>query len=245
MKIFGTIIEMGESLEKRDDTLCLLGLGSIYDQARLDEYSDIDFFLIVKDGYKKSFLDDLSWMNRRIIYSFKNTIDGYKVLFDNDVFAEFAVFELSELNRISFDEGNIIFAKPEFNLDLIKSKKKHNKSLDVEFNINEAMTNLYIGLLRDKRGEKASAFTFIQVYAVNLIMPLFELLYQENKVSIDSYSYERRIEFRFNEAFDILKTFKQGYLRNTESAKAILDFLNTNFNINQILYKRISSLVQP
>ena len=244
MKSYETLIEMGRHLEKSEETLCLLGLGSMADTKRLDQYSDIDFFLIVKDGYKKKYLCDLSWMNQTIIYSFMNTKDGYKVLFDNDVFAEFAVFESFELEQIPFDKGKVIFAKEGFDLNLIQPKEKHIQPLDVSYNINEALTNLYIGLSREKRGEKASAFSYIQVYAVSLVMPLFAKLYDEKNIAIDPFSYERRIEFRHNEAVALLAEFKQGYLKNKESAQAILEFLNTHFDINQPFYKKIMHLIE-
>ena len=242
MKSYDTIIELGAHLEKKEDTLCLLGLGSIEDTERLDQYSDIDFFLIVEKGAKEKYMADLSWTHRPILFSFKNTRDGYKLLFDNDVFAEFAIFEPDELAHIPFDKGNVIFAKPSFDLSLIEPQKKRIKALDVYFNVNEAMTNLYIGLLRDKRGEKASAFTFIQVFACNLVMPLFNEEFKGNKVSTDAYVYERRIEFRHKEAEKILATFKQGYEKNKDSARAILTFLKSNFDVNLAFYHKILAL---
>jgi len=242
MKSYETLIDMGHHLEKQEETLCLLGLGSMADTERLDEYSDVDFFLIVKDGYKKQYLEDLSWMNKGITYAFRNTVDGYKVLLDNEVFAEFAVFETAELSQIPFDKGKIIFAKPEFDLIHIEPKIKQTQTLDIAFNVNEALTNIYIGLKRDKRGETASAFTFIQVYAASLVLPLFKSLYSEKKITIDPFSYERRIEFRYEESKELLALFKQGYLKNKESAKEMLEFLDTHFAINQSFYEILLKL---
>lgn len=243
MKSYDTLKKLGEHLQTIEGTLCLLGLGSMADINRLDEYSDIDFFLIVKKGYKKHFIDDLSWININILYAFKNTNDGYKVYLGNDVFAEFAIFEPDELSNIAFDKGKVIFAKPEFDLRLIEPKVTHKENTDISYHINEALTNLYIGLLREKRGEKASAFSFIQVYAASHVMVLFKEIFNEKKISIDPFSSERRIEFRYPEAQLLLSTFKQGYAHNTPSALAIIEFLHHNFSINEHLYTKIISLI--
>ncbi|KPB04498.1 hypothetical protein [Bacillus sp. CHD6a] len=47
--------EIGLSLERTQGALLLLGLGSVGNELdRLDEFSDLDFFVIVKPGYKRS-----------------------------------------------------------------------------------------------------------------------------------------------------------------------------------------------
>ena len=45
--------EIGRSLKKTGKALALLGLGSVgVELDRIDDYSDLDFFVIVKDGEK-------------------------------------------------------------------------------------------------------------------------------------------------------------------------------------------------
>lgn len=44
---------IGGSLERRGEALLLLGVGSVgVETERIDDYSDLDFFVIVKPGYK-------------------------------------------------------------------------------------------------------------------------------------------------------------------------------------------------
>ncbi len=107
---------IGESLARRESALALLGLGSVgLERERLDRYSDLDFFAIVRPGYKGQYLDDLSWLAdvAPIAYSFRNTRDGYKLLYADGIFCEFAVFEESELTQIPFAPIRLI-GKPEF-----------------------------------------------------------------------------------------------------------------------------------
>ena len=54
--------EISRHLKNYNDILCLLGLGSMKEVERADKYSDMDFFLIVEDGKKDVFINDLSWL---------------------------------------------------------------------------------------------------------------------------------------------------------------------------------------
>src|SRR6266511_3519687 len=92
--------EIGQSLERSGHALALIGLGSVgLELDRLDSYSDLDFFAIVEKGYKHPYLDSLRWLSdvHPIAYSFLNTVAVYKVLFEDGIFCEFAVFEHAEL----------------------------------------------------------------------------------------------------------------------------------------------------
>ncbi|KGJ98097.1 hypothetical protein [Thalassotalea sp. ND16A] len=48
----------------------------------MDEYSDLNFFAIVAKGHKQEFIDNLDWLTHihDIAWCFKNTNDGYKLL---------------------------------------------------------------------------------------------------------------------------------------------------------------------
>jgi lincosamide nucleotidyltransferase B/F len=55
--------EIDRSVAGAGNGLALIGLGSVGTELdRLDAYSDLDFFVIVKPGYKQVYLDDLSWL---------------------------------------------------------------------------------------------------------------------------------------------------------------------------------------
>src|SRR5690349_6406680 len=106
--------EIGYSLEQSDHALALIGLGSVgLELDRLDSYSDLDFFVIVEKNYKHAYLDSLRWLSdiHPIAYSFLNTEDGYKVLFEDGIFCEFGVFEQDELNHIPFARGRMVWKR--------------------------------------------------------------------------------------------------------------------------------------
>ncbi len=151
--------DIGQSLAQSGHALALIGLGSVgLELERLDEYSDLDFFAIVEDGYKQRYIDNLEWLSGvcPIAYCFRNTRDGYKLLFEDGIFCEFAVFELPELEPIPFAPGRVVWKQPHVDDGLAIPAQAPNvpTKRDREWLIGEALTNIYIGLGRNQRGEK-------------------------------------------------------------------------------------------
>ncbi len=239
--------EIGRSLEQSGHALALLGLGSVgLELDRLDAYSDLDFFAIVEDSYKQHYIDSLRWLSEvhPVAYQFRNTVDGYKLLFADGIFCEFAVFELKELQHIPFAPGRIVWKRPDVPDTLGEPTLKPNSpsKRDKDFLLGEAITNLYVGLQRDKRGEKLSAMRFIQSYTVDRLLELVEYIQEPNNVHRDPYVNERRFEQRHPGFAPLLSTWAQGYERNGESALAILEFLEKHFDVNEAMAKEIREL---
>jgi hypothetical protein len=237
---------IGESLKASGNALALLGLGSVgTETARLDAYSDLDFFAIVREGFKTHYIDNLDWLSKvqPITYAFRNTDDGYKVLFEDDIFCEFAVFELQELAHIPFSAGRIIWKADDFDESLcVPQPSTPPTPKPTEFHLGEALTNLYVGMGRYHRGEKLSAARFIQNYAVDHILQLTEQIEMAQFVFIDQYNPERRFEKRFPNIAAHLPSFVQGYDRSPQSALAILEFLEVHFVVNPAIAAHIRDL---
>jgi len=239
--------EIGRSLEQSSHALALIGLGSVgLELDRLDSYSDLDFFVIVEAGYKQAYLDALHWLSdiQPIAYSFRNTEDGYKVLFEDGIFCEFAVFEPAELEHIPFAPGRMVWKRADAPDTLSQPasapnpRPKHSQ----DWLLGEALTNLYVGLNREKRGEKLSALRFIQGYAVDRLLELIEYIESGNKAQRDPFVNERRFEQRFPRLAPEMDIWMQGYERNCDSALAILAFLEKHFEINGAIAKSIRNL---
>jgi hypothetical protein len=239
--------EIGQSLERSKHALALIGLGSVgLELDRLDSYSDLDFFVIAEEGYKHAYLDSVHWLSdvHPIAYSFLNTEDGYKVLFEDGIFCEFAVFEPDELERIPFAPGRIVWKRAEVPdtfgqpTTFPSSKQKRDK----DWLLGEALTNIYVGLNREKRGEKLSATRFIQGYAVDRLVELVEYIKTANEVPRDPFVNERRIEQRYPNLTPEFSMWMQGYEKNSESALAVVRFLEEHFEINKTISKAIREL---
>ena len=238
--------EIGQSLARSGEALALLGLGSAGQELdRLDAYSDLDFFAIVKPGRKAAFLADLGWLSdiQPIAYRFRNTQDGYKVLFEDGIFCEFAIFEEAELATAVFAPGRVIWKAEGFDETLLTPRPAAPPAArDIEWAVGEAVTCLYVGLCRYRRGEKLSAARFVQQYAVDRIVELSHVLEAEQAANPDPFARERRYEARFPGLARELPQFVQGYERTPESARAILQFLAARFDVNPAMQRAILAL---
>jgi len=236
---------VGQSLRSTGNALALLGLGSVGQGLdRLDNYSDLDFFAIVKDGYKTAYIENLDWLRSicPIAYHFRNTADGYKLLFEDGIFCEFAVFEPHELANTPFTGGRIIWKEAGFDDGVLTPPPRTASKQPVEWLLGEALTNLYVGLGRYHRGEKLSAARFIQGYAVDRVLELAAIIEAPQPGYEDIFALERRFEQRYPGVANHLPRFVQGYLRSKESARAILDFLDAHFEVNAAISRAILEL---
>ncbi|MBP6471036.1 MAG: hypothetical protein KBE23_13090 [Chloroflexi bacterium] len=244
--------DIGQSLARRNDGLALLGLGSAgAELTRLDAYSDLDFFAIVQPGSKTRYITDLAWLSEiaPIAYAFPNTIDGYKLLFADGIFCEFAVFEPAELAQASFTAVRIIWQAAKFDDRLVTNGKRPfppaTPSPTNEWLVGEALTNLYVGLGRFCRGEKLSAMRFIQGYAVDRLADLAPRLEAAQPSLPDPFAAERRIEQRLPQFSQHLPDFLPGYENSPAAARAILSFLTQHFPVNPAMAAEILALCAP
>ncbi|MEZ9425754.1 hypothetical protein [Vibrio lentus] len=245
-KLLQRLDAIGESLRASGKAHALLGLGSVgIETVRLDQYSDVDFFAIVQAGHKQYFLDSLHWLSdiNSIDYAVRNTVDGYKVLYADGIFCEFAVFEPHELAHIPFAEGRIVWQEADFDTQCcVPPTKAATQPNSQEWIIGEALTNLYVGMCRYNRGEKLSGSRFVQSYALDRLIDPVDQTENSQPEFVDEFMSDRRLEARFPKFAQLLPTFTQGYERTAESALAQLEFLNAHFNVNQAMRSRIIDL---
>jgi lincosamide nucleotidyltransferase B/F len=239
--------EIGQSLERTHHALALIGLGSVgLELERIDAYSDLDFFVIVEPGYKKYYLDELQWLSsiHPVAYYFPNTVDGYKLLFADGIFCEFAVFEPDELDTIPFSPGRIVWKQAHVSETIGQPIKKTSprQKQDQEWLLGEALTNLYVGMARERRGERLSAMRFIQMYAVDHLLELAAYIEVGEPAFRDEFAPERRFEQRYPSLTGHAPVWMQGYERNRESALEILSFLRKHFEINTTMDEAIQRL---
>ena len=236
---------IGASLSESGTALALLGLGSVGTETeRLDEYSDLDFFVIVKPGCKPGYLTGLEWLSAvaPLAYAFQNTVDGYKALFADGIFCEFAIFEPQELASIPFTCGRIIWKDDTYDKSLCIAQPVQQSEHTREWLLGEALTNLYVGLGRVHRGEILSGTRFIQSYAVDHVLELTNYLESAQAQTEDLFAHERRFELRYPQTARQLPAFIQGYERNADSALAILCFLEEHFEVNPAMSAAIRAL---
>jgi hypothetical protein len=239
--------QIAASLSRRPTARALIGLGSVgLERNRLDAWSDLDFFAIVQPGSKPEYLTDLSWLSdvAPVAYAFQNTVDGYKVLYADGVFCEFAVFDENELVTAVFSPGKVIW-KAEGVPDTIAIPQRAPQPQTppaTEWLLGEALTNLYVGLSRERRGEHLAALRLIQGHAIDRILELAERVEPIEPAPADPFNRDRRIEQRIPSLAEMLPDLVQSYDRNRESALAALAWLGQRFEVNHGIKEAILGL---
>jgi lincosamide nucleotidyltransferase B/F len=233
---------IAQSLELHPHALALIGLGSIgLEQERLDDFSDLDFFVIVEVGHKADFLHNIEWLTQiaEVAYWFQNTQDGHKLLYADGVFCEFAVFEPGELEHIPFSEGRVVWKRPHVQDSIaVPHHTPKNDRPDTTWLLGEALTNLLIGLKRFARGEKLSGTRFVEHYALDKVLLLASGL-ESAQAKPDLFSPERRFEQRFPKTAAHLAAMNQGYQHTPASALALLGFLEQHFAVPEQMGRAI------
>ena len=247
-KLLQRLNEIGDVIAQSDGGLALIGLGSVGRETdRLDPYSDLDFFVIVTEDKKEAFLQDTGWLAQPapITYIFRNTIDGHKCLYEDGIFCEMAVFTEKELETAAYAPGRIIWKAAHIS-ESIAQPAVPNRTPPVrttEWLLGEALSNLYVGLCRDHRGEKLTAQRFIQYFAVDRVLELASQLEQQQPAHKDPFMLDRRFEQLYPQTAVHLPSFIQGYTHNRASAQAILQFLDNHFTINFAIKHEIEQLI--
>ncbi|WP_189093888.1 hypothetical protein, partial [Deinococcus ruber] len=230
-------------------TLALIGLGSVgLDLDRLDAFSDLDFFVIVEAGHREDLLNDLSWLQfgDPPAFVFRNTSDGYKCLSVDGQFAEFAVFEQPQLASIPFSPGRVVWKRAAVSDQLaIPELKSIAASINLDWQTDEALSNLYVGLQRFRRGERLSAMRFVQVYALDHVLAIMNSVDVAAGGHQDPFSPERRVEFRYPQWSALLERATGGTTATPASALAQLEFLEQHVAVNASMAAAIRALCVP
>ena len=240
--------DLADALADDDGLLAVLGLGSAgVEHNRFDDHSDIDFWLVVSDGSaKQRYLDDPGWLagfGGSLAYSFVNDPNGRKALMVDGLFLEYAVFTPEELNGLAFAGARVVWQRHGIPIDLEEHPAPSPPTAidTVDFHVNEALTNLFVGLHRELRGERLTAFRFIQVYAVDRVLALLRLDAGRQWVQPDPFEATRRVEASFRDV--PLDALAAGYNHNRAAAQATLDWLTQHYDTDPAIVAAVRTLL--
>ena len=113
----------------------------------------------------------------------------------------------------------------------------------VDHLLGEALTNLYVGLCRFYRGEKLSAFRFIQGFAVDRVIDLAGLMAVSSASTADLFDGPRRFEQRFPALAADLPALLPGYDHSPAATAAILTLLEAHFAVEPAIGGAIRDLL--
>lgn len=245
-RLLGRLEAIGQALATRPDALALIGLGSVgIETARLDAWSDLDFFVVVAPGAKAAYIDSLDWLATAhpLVWHFRNTVDGHRALMDDGVFCEFAVFEPAELAAIPFAPGRVVWQRPEAPQGLERPQRVLPDAAlpDRGWLVGEALSNLVVGLSRLARGEVLAATRLIQGHAVDRLLQLVEALHPGGGAR-DPFVRERRFEQRHPPQVAALAAWLPGYRGNVDAARALLAALRAHADVPPAVAAHVEAL---
>ena len=233
------------SAQKNADVLGLILVGSTAETFRADEWSDHDFFLVVKPGKGERFRQDLSWLPEyaEIAFSARETDHGLKVVYKKGYVLEFAVFEDEELELASVNSWAVPVDKRKI-ADRVKAiqNRTNPKTFTVEEDWSLFLATILIAIGRARRGEKLIAGQGIRTRALNHALGLLRAARQPQDGTAnyeDNLDRFRRVEIQFPQEAKILNEISQ--LPVEAGAKALLDFVITLgiLNEKQLLYANV------
>jgi len=246
-RLLARLDDLAASLRDRGGVIALLGLGSVgTDLARLDDHSDLDFFVIVDDETAQSrLLIEVDWLEvAPVAFSFANTRHGRKVLWADGLYAEYAVFTFDELQASAFAGARVVWSRDDAPAGLEHAGVPVAVSPEVtpEHQVGEALTNLLVGLHRELRGERLAATRLIQTHAVDRLLTFLDLTEGGVGAAQDPFAVERGAERRFPGELLPLAAIVPGYERNGEAALAILEWLEARADVSPALADAIREL---
>lgn len=241
--------DIAAAVAERGGVIAVLGLGSVgTDLGRLDDHSDLDFFVVVDDeAAQKRFLAELDWLEvAPVVYSFPNSIHGRKVLWDDGLYAEYAIFTVDDLRAGSFFGARVVWQREDAPDGLAHVGRPLPPSpYDTpEYQVGEALTNLFVGLHRDLRGERLAATRLIQTHAIDRVLTFLDLTGRAAVARQDPFAVERGAERRFSREVLPLAAMVPGYERNAEAALAILEWLEARVEVSPVLACAVRELAQ-
>lgn len=188
--------KLTESVAKRPEVIGLIFVGSAAATHRVDQYSDQDFFLVVKEGTGESFRQDLSWLpnHSEIALSPRETAHGLKVVYQNGDVLEFAVFEDSELELASVNDYKVVLDNQDLTERMAKiAERSIPRQTDRAHDYELFLALVLIGVGRSKRGEILAAEQHIKSAAMDFAIRLIRSAKAKNSQA-DSLNGFRRFE---------------------------------------------------
>ena len=219
-----------QSAHETVDVIGLVLVGSTAETFRADEWSDFDFFLVVKPGYGQKFRKDLSWlpMSREIAFSSRETDHGLKVVYNNGRVLEFAVFEDGELELASVNSWAVPVNKANITE---RVRAIQARTIPRPFNFDDEwglfLATILIAIGRARRGELLIAGQGIRTRALTHALGFLRAVRTpviDTDPLEDSLDRFRRVEFQYPQEAKVLSDILE--LPIEDAAQALLAFVS-------------------
>lgn len=209
------------------DVTGLVWAGASAEPSRADEWSDHDFFLVVRSGAQERFRRELSWLpwHEEIAFACRETAHGLKVVYRDGFVLEFAVFDEAELSHAVLNHHALAFGD-EHLAAMLPSLVRNTvpvEPLTIDDHLGLFYALLLIGSGRYRRGERLVGGQFVRTHAVGHLLDVAHaVLPSRSPEARDALDPWRRAELQFPEfAADVEVAVTQPVLAAAQQLSAL------------------------
>jgi hypothetical protein len=211
-------VALQANLEADPRALGLIACGSMAQRdTRPDEWSDHDFLVVVAAGAQEELRNALTWLpdHPRVVYRFRETAHGVKVLYESGHMLEFAVFDPDELYLARVNQYRVLLDRSDLarrleQIAAATSEWSRSEARDDAYPMGQFLTGVLVAYGRWLRGERLSARYFLLDQAVpQLLRLLVKYVPPGAPAPLDNVNPMRRFELAYgplgaalNEALD-------------------------------------------
>lgn len=206
--------------------------------------SDISFTVVVENGNKTTLLDDLSWLSdiQHIAFKYQCSDNSFRFIFSDGVYCHLSVIEESEFSATTNDLSCLWSRRPlESALPKLLRNNSEKNSNSMAWLLGEVCTHLLTGLRCWNKGDKLSAFYYVQHHALGHLLSLIDIWEAEQQSQ--SVSVTGHLENFPPNAAKCVPQFALGYDHTPQAAKAMLDYIEQHQHINFFLKDQIQNLL--
>ena len=187
----------------RPEVLGLVLLGSGAERARIDRWSDHDFYLVVADDVAESYRQDLEWLpdGPPVVLRPRETEHGLKVVLADGHVMELAVASLDDVATFAAHHWRVVHDKGPVSavIEACAERTAHEISERPAPDLKRAAglfcSFLLIGVGRARRGEFVAASAHVRSYALGELLDLVGALVPASPGALrDGLDPRRRVE---------------------------------------------------
>jgi lincosamide nucleotidyltransferase len=193
--------QLTAGLEQRAEVLGLVAVGSMAEQDYApDEWSDHDFYVIVRTGVQERYRDKTDWLpnSEDVLWAYRETEHGVKVLYRDGHLLEYAIFDEEELSLAKTNRYRVLLDRAGLEQRLAHIAEQTRAWADGSsdlFHAGQFLTNLLVGMGRYRRGELLSAHQFVKARASeHLVRLLTRHVASDEQTLADNIDPTRRFE---------------------------------------------------
>lgn len=211
--------------------------------------TDLSFQLLIEEEQSTEFLQDLDWLAdiQHVAFSFSPKNTRCHVIFSDSVYCDFKVTTTSHNSENQNGHFQTLWHKP--NQSLPSTWLNPNRSWgsisnsEQERLLAEILTSILVGLRHFIKGDKLSAFHFVQHSALLKMTELMTKWHVQQEI-LQGENVEQAFQKHYPLVVGTVSQFAMGFERTPEAALAMVECAERHFTVNYFLMDQILNLIK-